>query len=272
MESLLEEAMRIGALCDSVDVDMVLITGSVARGLADESSDIDVYVYVSADSPTVSSLATTLQSSGATRVFGLRTPTGMFEKFRLAERFVDVEQISTGTLTTITDRIAAAGIVASDVKVAAGIRDAVAVVGARALRQWQARLVLTDEVARAELARLSPSLLSPRALYGMTWARSDELSFAARVSTVLLAGVGILGAVNRRWITSDDPKWLPWQIEQLQLRPRDAMPRLRNVMTNPTVESTDDGSELLSEILDLADAHIEGADTRAARFALRLRP
>jgi hypothetical protein len=84
--------------------------------------------------------------------------------------------------------------------VRAGLRDAVAVVGAPVLTDWQERFVLTDQ------------------------------------------------------------------------KPDDTGRRLRGAIENPTADSTDDANELLQEILDLADAHNEGADTRAARFALRLRP
>ena len=271
-DGLIEEARLVGSLCDSSDVDMILITGSVARRLSDRSSDIDLYVYRSGDAATSRSMAGALKPSQASLVFGVATPTGRFEKFRLAGRHVDVEQVSSHVLESLADRISAAEVTENDIKVAAGIRDAVAVVGTETLIDWQRRLVLTDRVAVAEVARLGGALLSPRTVYDLTWARSDELSYVARVSTILLRGVGILGAINRRWMAVDDPKWLPWQIEQLALRPRDVTSRMRAAVTNPTSESTDDAADLLTEILDLADTHIDGADTRAARFALRLRP
>lgn len=43
-ESALETAVAIAAMIDGSDVDMVLVTGSAARGLSDLSSDIDLYV------------------------------------------------------------------------------------------------------------------------------------------------------------------------------------------------------------------------------------
>ena len=272
MEGLVEEARLLGSLCDSSDVEMVLITGSVARGLSDRSSDIDLYVYRSGDATTSRSMAGALEPRQASLVFGVATSTGRFEKFRLAGRHIDIEQVSSHLLQALADHIDAADVTTRDVKVAAGIRDAVAVVGAQTLGDWQQRLVLTDRVAVAEVARLGSALVSPRTLYDLTWARSDEVSYAARVSTVLLSGVGILGAINRRWVAVDEPKWLPWQIEQLELKPHDAISRLRSAVRLPTPESTDDATELLTEILDLADTHIDGADTRLPRFALRLRP
>jgi predicted nucleotidyltransferase len=73
------------------DVRMALVCGSFARGLADESSDIDLYVYgEGVDGRTVGP-SRVLEQAGAALVFGIRTAAGWFHKYRLDGRFVDVE-------------------------------------------------------------------------------------------------------------------------------------------------------------------------------------
>ncbi len=143
--------------------------------------------------------------------------------------------------------------------------------GTATLATWNERLALTDRVAVAEVGRLGRDLLPPRAIRDLTWERSDPLSYAARMSAVLLAGVGLLGVVNRQWIAVHDPKWIPWQVERLALRPRDVVERITDAVSHPTDRSMDAATALLEEILDLVDEHIDGADTRAPRFALALR-
>ena len=96
------------------------------------------------------------------------------------------------------------------------------------------------------------------------------MSYVARVAPVLLAGLGLLGAVNRQWVSIDDPKWMPWQVDRLAVKPPALMDGFRTALTVPTEVSTEVAERLLEEILDLVDEHVEGADTRPARFALHL--
>lgn len=269
-ESALETAVRIGAMIDADDVDMVLVTGSVARGLSDRSSDIDLHVYGRRKADAAPSMHETLAASGASLVFGVPTPVGRFEKFRLADRFLDVEQVDSRVLEAIAGRVRIGTIDPGDIKIAAGLRDAVAVSGTGTLATWNERLALTDRVAVAEIGRLGRDLLPPRAIHELTWERADPLSYAARISAVLLAGVGLLGAVNRRWIAVHDPKWIPWQVERLALRPHDVIQRISDAVSRPTDRSMDAATVMLEEILDLVDEHVDGADTRAPRFALGL--
>ena len=217
------------------------------------------------------SLEPSLAGSGATLIFGHPTATGRFEKFQLDGRYIDVEQVGTEMLDAIAGRIQAGMVDRGDIKIIVGVRDAIALAGIEALSTWQARLTLTDDVAISEARRLTGRILPVRALYDLTWARSDEISYFARVTPVLLAGLGLLGAVNRQWVSVDDPKWLPWQIERLGVTPPDLVDGFRATLTTPTPQSVDIADTLLSEILNLVDERIDGADTRAARFALRLR-
>jgi predicted nucleotidyltransferase len=269
-ERALDTAVRIGALLDADEVDMVLVTGSAARGLADRSSDIDLYVYGARSAEAALSMHDALRASGARLVFGVPTPVGRFEKFRLADRFVDVEQVDSGVLETIAGRVQIGDIERDDIKIVAGLRDAVAVSGAATLAMWNDRLALTDRVAVAEVARLGRDLLPPRAIHDLTWARSDPLSYAARMSAVLLAGVGLLGVVNRPWIAVHEPKWIPWQVERLAIRPDDVVERISDAISHPTERSIDAATVVLEEIVDLVDEHVDGADTRVPRFALEL--
>jgi len=263
-------ARRIVSMLDTSNCDMALVTGSTARGIRDQSSDVDLYLYRTDAVGVPGSMQPSLAASGALLVFGHPTSTGRFEKFQVDGSYVDIEQVAVEVLDAIAGRIEAGMVDAGDIKTIVGVRDAIALVGAETLRTWQDRLILTDEVAISEVRRLAGRILPLRALYDLTWARSDEISYFARVSPVLLAGLGLLGAVNRQWVTTDDPKWLPWQIERLEVKPPGLLDGFRAALTAPTEQSTGVASGLLSDILDLVDDHIGEADTRLARFALHL--
>ncbi len=252
---------------------MVLLTGSAARGLSDAASDIDIYLYWDEFDRDRLQAASALSAAGPARVFAVGTPGGVFEKYRRDGRFVDVESVEIAALERIAEALdAGSGLSGEVVKVAAGLRDAVPVLGADELVRWQRRMVFSDAIASAEAATRSRRLLSPVALFDLTYARGDVLSFMARVSQVLLDAVALLGAVNRVFIPVDDPKWLPWHLGRLEHVPSAVVERIADGLRSPTPDAMADLEALLVEVLDLVDSHVPGADTRPARFAIALSP
>ena len=252
---------------------MGLIVGSVARGLADDTSDLDIYLYWSR--PDIASLSDPQRFDpiGGRVSFGIPTASGWFTKLERDGRYIDVESLDISVLARAHDDLAAAVPPAGwAVKVAAGLRDAVAVHGADELRAWQERLAYRDETATAEVIARTGRLLSPTALYELTYARGDVLSFTARLSTLLLDVVALLAAVNRRFIPTDEPKWIPWHLAQLPHRPPDVDERIRHALVDPSPATMADIDVLLVETLDLVDSHVPATSTRSARYAVRLRP
>ena len=266
-------AERIAGVVAASNVRMVLITGSLARGLSDDNSDLDIYLY--SHQPDVAVLSDTQRFArvGMHHEFGVPTATGWFTKLRTEHYYVDVESVDVDLLSR------AAAVLASNdpppgwvVKVAAGLRDAIAVHGGHELEGWRQRLAYRDETATADANLRSTRLLSPTALFELTLARGDALSFSARLSGVLLDAVALLGAVNRRFIPTDEPKWVPWHLAQLTHAPHNVNHRIETAITRPSLDSMADLDALLAETLDLIDMHLPGTSTNGARYALALRP
>jgi hypothetical protein len=64
-------------------------------------------------------------------------------------------------------------------------------------------------------------------------------------------------------LVTAEPKWLPWQLDRLPLRPERMMDRMNEALSDPTIDRMRDLGRLLDEIVALVDAHIEGVDTSA---------
>ena len=252
---------------------MALVTGSLARGIADDSSDIDLHLYWDRADGAPLLAEPRARAAGAALVFALPTEHGCFEKYRIDDRYVDVESLAIDVLDRAASSLDDAAPLRTGVaKVAAGIRDATALVGGDELRAWRSRFVMSDAVAAAEVHARAPRLLSVRALHDLTAARGDVLGYSARASAVLLDAVGILAAAQRAFVPVDDPKWMPWHLGRLALRPARTVERIDAALRSPDVDTTDDVDRLIVDILDLADRHIPGVDSRRARFALAMRP
>jgi hypothetical protein len=156
------------------------------------------------------------------------------------------------------------------VRLAAGLRDAIAVLGEDKLDSYRRGLVYTDAVALAEVRARAGRLLPVSTLFSLTWARGDLISYARRVSQVMLDAVALLAAANREFVPVEEPKWIPWQLARLSRQPQGLANLLSDLFRSPSLENAYFGDAVLLEVLNLVDDAVPDADTRSARFALGL--
>jgi len=268
-----DQADRVIACYDDLDgVSMALVTGSAARGLSDDASDLDVYLYC--DQVDRASLEATprVEQLGGHRVVGVERATGYFEKYWLDGRFVDVECVSTVVLEVAHEALVTGAATDQVLSLACSLRDAGARRGGDELARWQEQLVYGDELARHQVQARGVRLLAPSVLHRLSYLRGDTLSYEVRASGVLMDVLGLLGAANRAFLPLAEPKWLPWHVERLEHRPADLLERVDAGLTRPDAASVADLDRLVHEVLDLVDDHVPGASTTAARFVLALDP
>jgi hypothetical protein len=272
LEHLMEVAEQITAVYESAaGLVMALVTGSVARGLADGSSDLDLYLYWEHVDGELLSSSAIGRHAGGSRLFGTPTATGFFEKYQFGDRLVDVESVSIRTLADL------AGILdrhepmsALTAKTMAGLRDAIPVRGDAQLELWRSRLSYSSEQGLVEVAVNLRRFLPPMAIYELTMVRGDSISFFSRLSAVALAAIGAVAALNMYALPTQDPKWLPWHVAQLTKRPPDFMRRLQAPFTQHDVESIVGFDAALSGTLDLVEHELPAAlpEVQRARFVL----
>lgn len=254
-----------------VEIRMAMVCGSVARGLADEASDVDLYLY--GDNLDGSSIGPTrpLEAAGATLAFGVPTSTGWFQKYRLDGRFIDVEFSDARVLDNAARDIEAGHLSPQLVRLAAGVRDAISVIGGAELEHHRRRLQYSDAAALSEVRARSGRLLPVSVLFSSTYSRGDLLSYASRVSHVLLDAVALIAAANREFVPVDEPKWMRWHLARLARLPDRFADLTDELFRSPRLELAQEADRILLEVLDLVDASVPQADTRVARFALDLR-
>ena len=248
-----------------------MVSGSVARGLADESSDVDLYLYGdNVDGPSIGRTRP-LEPAGAELAFGVPTSTGWFQKYRLDGRFIDLEFSDIKVLDDAARDIEAGHLSPQLVRLAAGVRDAIPVIGEAELERHNRRLQYSDAAALSEVRLRTGGLLPVSSLFSLTYSRGDLLSYASRVSRVLLDAVGLVAAANRQFVPVDEPKWLSWHLSRLTRQPDRFGDLINEVFRSPTLDRAEEADRMLLQVLDLVDASVPDADTRSARFALELR-
>ena len=181
----MDMAERVSHAYESIPgLTMSIVTGSVARGLADASSDLDV--YLSWEHLDVGAFASSGRAEGATgpRLLSLPTSTGYFEKYRSGDRLVDVESVTVETLADVATSLdrdePMSPLVA---KTMAGLRDAVSLRGAEQLEARRSRLTYSVEQGLVDVAVNLRQFRPPLAIYNLTLLRGDTIGFYARIST-----------------------------------------------------------------------------------------
>jgi hypothetical protein len=96
------------------------------------------------------------------------------------------------------------------------------------------------------------------------------VSYASRVSQVLLDAVALVAASNREFVPVDEPKWIPWHLARLPHQPATLANLLEDAFRSPSRDVALRADAVLLEVLDLIDQSVPNADTRLGRFSLAL--
>ncbi len=103
---------------------MAIVTGSVARGVADEASDLDIYLYWDGVDRDAVADRRLLDGIADELVVGIPTASGWFAKHRIGDRYVDIESVDVDVVTGVASVLAGGEPVSGEAaKVIVGLRD-----------------------------------------------------------------------------------------------------------------------------------------------------
>jgi predicted nucleotidyltransferase len=240
----------------------VLLAGSVARGLADARSDVEVDVYWRRP-PSDAERRAVVDDAGWQWVYAEVDEHEWADGVRLDGVKVDVSQFVTATIDEYLDALRA-GDTEPELQVrATALLDGRALAGDSLIEDWRARLAPYPEALA--LAMLDQALpLRPVERLEMLVARDDPVLLTRDVVEGVHALLDALFAVNRRYVPHPFHKWLAFECAQLDLAPPDLEARIRQVLAVPR-EGVPDLVRMTDETFDLVEAHVPAYDVAAAR-------
>ncbi len=257
-----------GTYSDNPNVRAVMVGGSIARGCADEFSDVEIGVFWRTLPSDMERMEAVSRMGGEIWKFEpfrdgrAGEHVGLSESTVGSERYRGTAMVSPIhlTLEAAEERIGALidglDTASRNYEFAAAVRYGVPLYGDALIEEWKKRV-------GAFPTRLAVKLVQENLWLGpwFNWAgygeRVDHLVVAQHLVWMQQGIVSILAALNREYLPSPEYKWLEWFIDRLRIKPADCAVRLKVTFGKGDLsEAVRELVELGMEVIDLVEDHL----------------
>lgn len=251
-------------------VQMVIATGSAARGVADAWSDLDLMAYWD-EVPDPAWLGTPpLAGTGASRFTAQGSGGGYLEQYRLGALKIDVGHGSVaGLAERIDDVTVRHSTEPTAQKVASGLQHAIALYGAGAYEQHRARVAAYPDALALKMVQQHLFFMPAWTHERQSLDRGDLFGFYDLVCDVVRNLMGVLAGLNRVYYpTHPEPKWTAWYLTRMPLQPDGTHEAITALLAQPTHETIAAFYAVIEATVALVEQHLPAADTTTARAVL----
>ena len=275
---------------DSPKVAAVALAGSVARGWADEHSDIELDVYWAEPPADADRLGPIISAGGHIDIFWSDPPspeehqwifdrTGgtisqlwPYEPDEWSEHYY-VRGISIGisgfvvsTIEQYIDDVLVRHDTADEAQMRlAALQAGVPLAGESLLRRWQTRITEYPHGLTVAVLREQLSLDDAWWNVDMWVARGAHLPLVEALHSMQIKILRVLLALNRIYLVDPRFKWADRLIEQMAIRPENLGPRLKEIFTLQPAAAVTASDQLLMETLDQVEQTVPEIDVAFAR-------
>jgi hypothetical protein len=248
----------------------VLVAGSVARGLADDRSDIELDVYW-ATPPTGEERTAAVEGAGWERVYAEVDEDEWADGYLVDGVKVDTSGFLTSTIDGHLDAVLERGDVEKERQVRiTALLDGRPLSGRPIIASWRSRC--RDYPTVLALAMVDVGLnLRPRERLEMLAARDDVFLLHRDVVDNVQGLLDALFGLNRIYVPHPFHKWLDWEGTLLAVVPADLATRIRRLLVAPPHAAVEELCALTDETFALVESLLPGADVKAARAAFETR-
>ena len=249
----------------------VLLAGSVARGLADELSDIELDIYWRRP-PSDEERIATVEGAGWERVYAEEDEHEWADGYR-----IDGVKLDAGNFVTSTiDSYLTAALEDADTEPELQVRITAllhgkALYGEPLIDAWRQRCAAYPTRLAIAMVAKGLAALWPLERLEMLVARDDVLLLHRDLVDNLQGLLDALFGLNRVFAPHPFHKWLESEASLLPIKPDDLVPRIQRLLRAAPVEAVDEIAALAEETFDLVEAHLPEFRIAPARAAFAFR-
>lgn len=251
------------------EVRMVGLGGSVARGIADDYSDLDLGVYWQtmdmewlAEPP--------LAPAGAERFTYRATVDDVYlEQYRIGGAKVDVAHLPIHWWDNLMDEVLHQQDVTEwKLDTLGGFAESIVYHGADEFEPRRRRILDVSDALAEALVRAHLRFYPRWVMEAHDLGRSDLLGFHNHRVEAIKHMVGVVAGVNRRLISADKGKRAALTLTEMALRPPGIEVRIHDLLRMPDDEVPAALEELVRELLTFVERHLPSFDTASAHAGL----
>ena len=249
-------------------VTAVMVGGSVARGWADEYSDLEIGVFWDTAPSEEDRRDAARRMGGEVWKFDPSGGDRASEHIGLSEAAVGSRRyLGTAMVSPVHITVGTAeewiGALIDDLdtdpqkyELAAAVRHGVPLYGHDLLRRWQGKTASFPDRLAVKLVQQN-LWLGPWFNWNAYVERADHLAAAQHLVWMQQGMVNVLAALNRDYLPSMEHKWVGRLLEGLEIKPDDCEARLRATFaTGDLGRAVRDLVELGMEVIDLVEEHL----------------
>lgn len=252
-------AVVAAAYAENDNVAGILLAGSVARGLADNLSDIEVDVFWHA-LPTDDERRTPLEKNSWPLVATDVDEHEWTDSFLVDGIKVDTSQFLVATLDRCIQQVVDTGDTEAEYQVRiSAIRQGQPLHNAALIEDWRARTDRYPPVLRNAMVDNGLDFWS-RARIDMLAARNDVLLLHGDLVDNMRGILDVLMGLNQIYAPHPWHKWLDYETGLLALAPADLNRRIRRLLRSEPQDAADEATALVHETFDLVTQHLPGFD------------
>lgn len=255
-----------------------MLSGSVAKGLADFDSDLDLMLYYEAELPDEESLARIRVANGAkerTWVLGERASGSFAEAYPVDGVEVQIVHSTVAAWQAEMDQVLVGLDCESPLqKALEGTLAGRAVFGEEIIEAWQRRAADYPPALAEAMVKKHLAFFPMWGLETQFRTRDATIWYHASLAECAHHVVGILAGLNRLYFTTFQSKRMGRLVAAMKIAPEALGPRLDALFAKDMSEALPALERLVTETVELVERHMPSADTSAVRRRLgwRRRP
>jgi len=249
------------------DIKMIVLGGSPSRIQSDAYSDLDIIVFwEKLDLPWIQDGPLNSYAIERASCRELTDHDVCVESYYLEGLKIDFGHTTLTSWTTeVASVLEAHQPEPSLLKSMSGFLSSIPLHGMETIQQWKERIrhypdALAENVIRSHLRFFVKGYLLNQCLK-----RGETLAFQDGKIQTLKNLLNILAAANHTYFSAEEPRWIEYELEQMQHTPDNAWVRIQQILNDPAETSIEALETLILEVTDIAEQQLPHMDLSRAR-------
>lgn len=251
-------------------IKMIVLGGSPSRGLADRYSDLDVIVYWDAIDFDWLATAPLAKVGGQRKFLNTHEATTALETYYFDTIKVDLAHMTLALWETWADdlqeRFDTTGYKQKSV---AGFLEAKVLYGESLYEAWHGRLSYYPDQLAQHVVQEQMRFFVEGCLLHQGLERGEILFFYDGICAMLKKVLTIIGGLNKVYFSVDEPRWLPYHLAKMPIRPENTWPRIQEILAGDKEQALATLYDLIYEVMALVEVHMPTIDVAATRQRMK---